>query len=307
MVSRVKTVNGYQKIIAVDVDNCEFKPVVFSKQKRGKTYYLWSNDFAVFDSETSHDNLDRGWIYQWAFKFQGQYVYGRKPSEFITLLEKLSDYFKLSENKKIIIYIHNSSYDLQYLKRYLYEYDNNMKFVATDAHTILIADIKGFRILCSYKLSNLSLDLFSKNYAVKYRKAVGDIDYTKIRYQDSALMDIDWEYMFSDVASQYDAIQQYLTINGYDYAWQAPFTSTGFVRVNCRHASEEDKTWREEFKKSALSLEQYKLCRQAFIGGLCIASYKYVGQTIRGCIKHMDFTSSYPARQMMDYFTVGKP
>ena len=306
MVSRVKTVNGYQKIIAVDADNCEFKPVNFSKQKRGKTYYLWSNDFAVFDSETSHDNLDRGWIYQWSFKFQGQYIYGRRPSEFIKLLEKLSDYYKLTANKKIIIYIHNASYDIQYLKRYLYEYDNSMKFVATDVHTILIADIKGFRILCSYKLSNLSLDLFSKNYAIKYRKAVGDIDYTKVRYQDDKLTDIDWEYMFSDVASQYDAIQQYLKINGYDYAWQAPFTSTGFVRVNCRHASEEDRTWRKEFKESALSLDQYKLCRQAFIGGLCIASYRFVGQTVRGNIKHKDFVSSYPARQMMDYFPVGK-
>jgi hypothetical protein len=97
-------------------------------------------------------------------------------------------------------------------------------------------------------------------------------------------------------------------MQGYRYAFRAPITSTGFVRANCRKAAKADETWREIFRKTALSLEQYNLCRQCFMGGVCIASFKYSNKTIRSDkLRHKDFTSSYPARQELDYFPEGAP
>ena len=211
----------------------------------------------------------------------------------------------------MIIYVHNLAYDMQYLKRYLCEL-GELKVMATDTHTFLIVDVSGIRFLCSYKLSNMPLSLFADTYAEKYKKAVGEIDYTVIRYQDSALTASDWEYMFSDVACQYDAIREYLFINGYDRAYKAPYTSTGFVRMNCRHAAAGALNWRKKFLMGSLDLPKYQLCRQAFMGGITILSFLYEGVTVRiGCngvkkIGHKDFRSSYPARQMMDYMPVGK-
>jgi hypothetical protein len=86
-----------------------------------------------------------------------------------------------------------------------------------------------------------------------------------------------------------------------------PMTSTGFVRVDCREHSRTELFWRKKFVTSKLTLEQYNLCKQGFMGGLTIASYKYAGSTVRGDIGHVDFTSSYPARQMMNYVPKGKP
>lgn len=44
------------------------------------------------------------------------------------------------------------------------------------------------------------------------------------------------------------------------------------------------------------------------MGGVCIASFMYSGQTVRSDkLKHKDFTSSYPARQTLDYFPDGAP
>lgn len=304
--SKVKTKEGTEPITAYTVEELPPVELHFHKKRRNKRTYLFAEEFITLDTETSHtDTL--AWIYQWAARIGNTYAYGRKPQEIVKLLEVLRDRFALSDLKKVIVYVHNLAYDLQYLKHYLYGYDSNLKILATDAHSYLIADVNGFRLICSWKLSNMSLDLLSKTYGTKYEKAVGEIDYTVKRYQDTELSESDWYYMFSDVASQHDGLTGLLKAQGYNYCFDAPFTSTGFVRNDCRKASEKALNWRKNFRNSMLDLEQYSLCKQAFMGGLTICSWKYAGKTVRGDLGHKDFTSSYPARQMMDYFPKGKP
>ena len=309
--SRVKTKEGYEDITAYTGEECELPILNFIQLRRNKKTYKYAADFMVFDSETSHIDDTCGWVYQWAIKLRGLYVYGRKPSEFIELLKKISEHYKLSEERRILLYIHNASYDMQYFKHFFKRYDPFMKITTTDTHAVLYVDMFGFRIYCSYRMTSLSLAKLSEVYAHKYVKAVGEIDYTTIRYQDSELEPKDWEYMFSDVASQYDGIRGYLTAMGYQYAIKAPMTSTGFVRENCRNASRQDENWRKEFQNSALELEQYNLCRWAFMGGVCIVNYMIAGDTIRVCdlykLGHADFRSSYPTRQLLDPFPSGKP
>lgn len=310
MESYVKTKNGREAIKAYDIHEIrERLPILTFKslqQNHKVTYY--ATEYMTLDTETSHDGLDRGWIYQWACKLKKLYIYGRRPDELIEFLTILAERYELSSDKRMIIYIHNAAYDLQYLKEFLFKYDPTAHFLSVDAHSIIICDVLGFRILCSYKLSNMSLDALSKNYSETYVKAVGEIDYNVIRYQDTELTPEDWFYMFSDVAAQYDGIRGFLKMQGYKYAFKAPFTSTGFVRVKCRKASKADESWREEFLKSQMTLEMYNLERQCFMGGVCIASFMYSGETIRSDkLRHKDFTSSYPCRQMCNYFPVGAP
>lgn len=308
MQSEVKTSEGTKKITAYTWYEAPLPILKFKGVQRNHKIIKYATNYATLDTETSNDGEAHGWIYQWAVKLGGVYIYGRKPSEIIELITRIAERYELNEEKRIIIYIHNASYDLQYLKHYLKQYDPSVSFFAVDAHTILICDILGFRILCSYKMTGLSLDALSKRYSRKYLKASGAIDYSVRRYQDTPLDPVDWYYMFSDVASQYDGIREYLRSNGYTHAADAPITSTGFVRNDCRNAAREVETWREEFLKMQLTPEQYSLCRAAFMGGLTIASYMYTGRTVRGKnIGHVDFTSSYPARQMLDYFPMGKP
>ena len=308
--SRVKTEGGHEDVTAYAVDEVKdhLPELKFAAKRRNRRTYWYATDYACLDTETSHAGDSCGWVYQWAVKLAGVYIAGRRPSELVQLLRLLRDHYGLSSEKAILCYIHNSSYDVQYLKWYLHEYDPGLTIMATDPHAVLIAECCGFRIVCSYRLSNLSLALFADTYGAKYRKASGLIDYNVIRYQDSDLTAQDWEYMLSDVAAQYDAIQGFIEARGYKYAFQAPYTSTGFVRKDCRKASEKAINWHRKFQVQALTLEQYNLCRQAFMGGITIASYQYAGTTVRSDrLRHIDFASSYPARQMMDYFPTGKP
>lgn len=308
MDSYVKTKKGREKIKAYTWDEASLPTLTFKGLQKNHKVVKYATDFMTLDTETSHDNLERAWVYQWAVKLKNLYVYGRKPTEIIDFLIRTAEHYKLSEEKKLLIYIHNAAYDIQYLKHYLKKYDPKVHFLTLDAHAVIICDILGFRILCSYKLTNMSLSALAENYAKKYDKAVGEIDYNVIRYQDSVLTPEDWFYMFSDVAAQYDGIRGYLDAMGYRYAHEAPYTSTGFVRTNCRKASRNDPDWRQEFQNSALDLEQYNLCRWAFMGGVCIASCKYSGTTVRSDkLRHKDFTSSYPARQIINYAPSGRP
>ena len=304
--SYVKTKNGRQAIKAYTVGEMQLPIINFKMQQKNHKITKYATTHICLDTETSHTDNVTAWVYQWAVKFGGLYVYGRRPSEIIDFLTAVAEHYHLGDAKKIVLYIHNASYDLQYLKLFIRRYDPTAKFLAIDAHSIIQVDCLGFKIVCSYKLTNLSLNALSENYSELYTKAVGEIDYNIVRYQDSELTASDWFYMFSDVASQDDGIKGYLKMQGYKYAYQAPITSTGFVRANCRKAAKADEDWRDEFLAGALSLEKYDLCRQCFMGGVCIASFKYADVTIRSDkLRHKDFTSSYPARQELNYFPTG--
>lgn len=309
--STVKTKEGKENIVAYLPHELPKFELKFGQKQRNRKIYLYAEEFATIDTETSHTETNieniRAWIYQWAVKLNGYYIYGRKPSEIIDLLDILKSRYNLNRMKSIIFYFHNLSYDIAYIKHFLFEYDNNMHVLATDAHTYLIVDVEGFRFICSWKLSNLPLELLAKNYGSIYEKASGEIDYSILRFQDEELSKSDWFYMFSDVASQHDGIEGLIKAQGYNYAYEMPYTSTGFVRTSCRKTSEKVINWRKTFRRSMLDLEQYNLCHQGFMGGLTICSYLYSGVTVRGDLGHVDFTSSYPCRQMLDYFPSGKP
>ena len=290
-------------VTAVSVEEYRPHKVRWHSRRQYHSTVTYAADFAVLDTETSHTAFS-GWIYQWAAYFNHDYIYGRKPSELLELFRHWKAYYGLCSQRRILCYIHNMSYDLQYLKWYLLQYDPQARFFCTDSHTVLIVDLDGIRLCCSYKLTNLSLAKLADSYADTYVKASGEIDYSVIRYQDQELTSRDWLYMFSDIASQYDGIRGYLTAMGYRHAADAPYTSTGFVRTSSRREADRQ-YWYEKFLECALDLEQYRLLNQAFIGGQVIASFLTAG-TIVEDVGHVDFTSSYPTREMLDYMPTGK-
>ena len=92
------------------------------KQGFSKCEYLVCPSF--LDTETSHNHNRKNpyaWVYQWCFEFNNQIFVGRKPSEFIILLLKIKKLYNLSENKKLVCFVHNLSYDYSYLYQYLLE------------------------------------------------------------------------------------------------------------------------------------------------------------------------------------------
>ena len=271
--------------------------------KSGKKSF--ANTIICLDTETSHNhNEDNpvGWIYQWSFSYHKQLVYGRNPTQFIEALEKL----KNISNDKIIIYVHNLSYDIQYLKQFLIEkYGNDYKILAIKPHKFISFEIDQFVFRCSYMLTNKSLAKLSKDLNVKHKKLVGAIDYDMIRHQNTPLNKNDWKYMFYDVVCLHECIEKLLTLENKNLA-SVPLTSTGFVRLDGLNKSRSNKKWYYKFRDTGLTEEQYLFCKRAFAGALTHGNFNHVNKIVKGNIKHFDFTSHYPTQQRCKDFPIGK-
>lgn len=271
------------------------KPVVYLKQP------------AFFDTETSYDHkADKdpvGWVYQWAMEFNNEIVVGRTLIEWLLTLNKLYEYYDLNEEKRLLIYVHNLSYDFTYFYQFLLGTYGEPEILAVKAHKILIARFGGLEFRCSYLLSNMSLALWGIKLNSTVRKMVGAIDYEAQHYPDEELTQEDWDYMANDVLSLKENVYREMLFYN-DNCSSIPYTSTGYVRRDTRKACQKDKTYRPWFRETRLDAEIYLRHVEAFAGGLTHGNRHLGGKTIKG-VGHDDAKSHYPSQQQLRYFPAG--
>lgn len=298
-----------------------FKGYFFNKQfeqlntlkKRKDCFYL---DKAIcLDTETSHNHDEdnpKCWIYQWAFEFNRGLYYGRTPEQLMTMLSNIVEYYELNEQKRVLIFVHNLAYDISYLMLYLYEWFGNPTFVlATDNnHIFCIQYGNGLEFRCSYKLSNNSLDKWSKNVNTQYKKLVNGIDYDVIRNQNTPLTRRDWKYQLYDVIVQSQALDNQLELYADNLA-SIPLTSTGYTRREISRSYKgkvhrgRNKN-RDEFIRTKMTKHVYELNRTEFSGGLTIGNFTMKGKIQEGDIRHRDFRSDYPTQQRIRTMPCGQ-
>ena len=135
------------------------------------------------DIETSNNHAEkpedlRTWISSIQVLFNGNYHLFRYPEEFIRYLQK--EYKRLglapSEKfkKKLIIYVHNLSYDISYLAPYInmFPYENDKYQGIIEDDNKFLTYVKGpFEFRCSWRLSGMSLEKWSRN--CEHEKKVG--------------------------------------------------------------------------------------------------------------------------------------
>ena len=210
------------------------------------------------DTETSHNFNEEtaegvGWIYQWCFRFCGEFAFGRNPVQLLDALDLVAEKNKLDDNLKAVIYIHNASYDLAYLLPFFVQrYGVPTKMIARAAHKILMLEIGCFIIRCSYLLSNRSLAKWGKDLGIRHRKKTGLIDYNKRRYPDTKLARDDWMYMLYDVIAVEECCKKQLETY-HDNLNSVPLTSTGYVRRDARILARQSHD-REDFLKTRLNV-----------------------------------------------------
>lgn len=274
---------------------------------KGKDPVCYLKQPGFLDTETSHNHDNDypiGWIYQWCFEFNGQYCIGRYPSELIEQFKTLVEYYELNEKKRLVIYVHNLSYDHVYLYKQLVEEFGEPEILAIKSHKVLTARYGGIEFRCSYLLSNMSLSAWGKKLKCPVRKMDGAIDYETIRYPDEELEQVDWEYMVNDVAALKCCLL-YEMIEGNDNIVTIPLTSTGYVRRDCRRAAREEEGFRDWFKKTALTPECYDGLVWAYAGGLTHGNRFLAGKTIDDA-GHDDYKSFYPSVDMLRYLPMGQ-
>lgn len=245
-------------------------------------------------------------LYQWQFCIKDTVCFGRTWNEFLSFCEKLHLYLQTSDKKRAVVYVHNLSYEFQFMKDFV-EFD---EIFARDAHKVMkcYAHRYGIEFRCSYFLSNMSLLKFCENSeGVFHYKLVDTYDYKKLRTPSTVLTEIEKSYCYNDVRGLCECIR---ALRKEDNLAEIPLTSTGYVRREFRRAMQADKCYYPEiFHDLALNLSQYRLCKDAFRGGNTHANRVHAGHTITAkkgenaiVMGSMDISSSYPAQIAMGYY-----
>ena len=245
-------------------------------------------------------------LYQWQFCIKDTVCFGRTWNEFLSFCEKLHLYLHTSDWKRVVVYVHNLSYEFQFMKDFI-EFS---EIFARDAHKVMkcFSHRYGIEFRCSYFLSNMSLSKFCENSAgVTHYKLVDTYDYRKIRTPLTPLTEIEQGYCYNDVRGLCECIRAARTE---DNLAEIPLTSTGYVRREFRRAMQADKNYYPDtFTDLALTLPQYQLCKDAFRGGNTHANRIHAGHTITAkkgenaiIMGSMDISSSYPAQIAMGYY-----
>ena len=248
----------------------------------------------TFDVETSTiektDGSFEGYMYHWQVCIDGFVCFGRTWKEFLTFLRKMNRALKnYNEQHKLICYIHNFSYEFQFL----YSWIKLTNVFAIDKRKPLKAISKDFNIefRCSYLLSNMNLKKFIENTPnAHYFKGSGDLDYKKVFTPNTILSMSELGYCYNDVMGLYEAIIYLLKE---DSLTTIPLTSTGYVRRECRNNMRKNKKNRKQFLDLKLDDKLYQLCKYAFRGGNT-ASNRYKTNFINYDVSSYDMSSAYP-------------
>lgn len=283
---------------------------VFSSAKlvgvRNRAKYI--NVSCAFDIEVSSfydDGEKRACMYIWMLGLGGYCVVGRTWNEFMEVIEYISDYLGLSKDIILVVYVHNLSYEFQFIKD-MFEWEK--VFAIDDRKPNYVLCKQGIEFRCSYQLSGYSLLMVGKNLQkYKVQKLDGELDYEKIRHSKTPLTDEEMAYCVHDVLVVMAYIQECMETEG--NITQIPNTKTGYVRREvkrkCLGAGRKSrkKNWmyRDYIHGLTLESDEYMQLRRAFQGGFTHASVIYSGRTIHD-VDSYDFTSSYPTVMLCEKF-----
>lgn len=285
-----------------------------SKEKRKKKVQLY-NIPCSFDIETTsfyYNGEKCAIMYEWTFGINGNVIIGRTWEELEKLLKTIANHLGLNVNKRLVIYVHNLSFEFQFIrKRLLWE-----KVFSVDTRKPVYAiTLSGLEFRCSYMLSGYSLaKLGDELTRYKVTKMSGDLDYSLLRHAETPLTNAELKYCENDVRVVMSYIQECVENEG-DIS-KIPLTKTGYVRTYCRNACLYDgsnhrnntgkyKAYRELMNVLTLEPEEYKQLKRAFQGGFTHANAYYTGNILEKVASY-DFTSSYPYVMISEKFPMSK-
>lgn len=309
----------YQDFALEDLNNINID-IVSKFDNYSKTVKKYFNIESAFDIETSSVMLENeqkfAFMYEWTFgiKDKNFICYGRTWEEFKDLCRQLQEYFLLDSEHILVVYVHNLSYEFQFMRKYF----NWLEVFAVDERKPVKAlcsygiEFRDSYILSGYSLEKLAENLVSHNI----KKLVGDLDYDLTRTHITELTENELAYCNNDVeivlAYINEQIEQYGSIT------KIPMTNTGrvrnFVKNKCYFTEKNHRKsskgryqrYKELMNELTLTTGEYTMLKRCFMGGFTHASMLYSGKLLHD-VASIDFTSSYPYVMLSEKFPMSKP
>ena len=297
--------------LPIDIDKLNNESWV--RKGRSKIYYL--NYPLSFDIETSsfyEGEEKKACMYIWQIAIGDNVYIGRTWEEWMQFNKMLSDGLGLNINRRIVFFVHNLSYEFQWMRLY---YDWETVFALDERKVCYAVNTIGIEYRCSYILSNESLEKLAEHLKKPIQKLVGDLDYTLIRGPITPLDQDELNYCIHDVLIVTEYIREQIAIEG--NITKIPLTKTGYVRRYCKkmclYGDNDDKykridafmRYRKLMQRLTLDKHEYLMLKRAFAGGFTHANIFYVGKKLNN-VASQDLTSSYPTVCIADLFPMSK-
>lgn len=284
----------------------EYRKIGMQKRRAGnqgtKTKKSYRDIIITFDIETSLIPFtDNSHMYIWQMQIGSiGTVFGRTWDEFTRFCAELI--LDMGENQYIVVYVHNLAFEFQFLAG-IYNFTMGEVFAVKSRKVIKCEMYEHIEFRCSYALTNMSLEEFTKKMKVEHVKKPGeDIDYKVYRTNTTPLTDKAMQYCQNDVLGLYEALTVQLNNDG-DNLYTVPMTSTGYVRRETKQALR--LVNRNYVRNQIVPYEIYILLREAFRGGNTHANRFYSGQILHD-VKSYDRASSYPDVQCNQQFPIAE-
>lgn len=278
------------------------------KNNKSITYY---NIPCAFDIETTStynaDNEKIAFMYIWQCCINDVTFIGRTWEEFMYFYASIVEIFRTDEKTKLIIYVHNLSYEFQFIRKWV---EWSKVFAIKERKPIYAETVDGIIFRCSYLLTNKSLERISENITkTDIKKAVGFLDYNKIRHNNTPLTNTEIEYCVKDVQVLCAYIDE--QIEKEKYIFNIPLTQTGYVRrytrKKClRKGNKPNYGYKRIIDNLKISnLLEYNMLKSAFCGGFT-HSNPFNSNELKKNIIAYDFCSSYPAVMLAYEYPMSK-
>ena len=272
-----------------------FKNVPMLKNRKGnpggkKRHYVGLT--TAFDIETSYlPDIKESVMYIWQWQFgEDLTVIGRSWDDFQDIQQKIKS--ALPSDRWLVVYVHNLSFEFQYLKG-IYSFMPGDIFALGSRRVLKCDMFNCFEFRCSYKLTNMRLDDFTKKFNVQHQKLSGqEFDYSKTRYPWTELTEKELQYCINDVQGLVEAVNALMARDG-DTLQTIPLTSTGYVRREAKLAMRNSGNHHNAIAYMLPDFELYTALREAFRGGNTHCSRFFEGDTVYN-VHSADESSAYP-------------
>lgn len=301
-----------------DISNIHISKKARVNKDTQTRYFIEYIDIAIsFDCEVysfkGPEDDKRAIMWAWGLAIGDKCYLGRRWPEFIEVLEVLKEAWDLDYNRRVIIWVHNLSYDFSFFRKW-FKFDN---VFALDSRQVCYCDTEdGIEFRCSYILTGYSLEKVGE-HLLKHdiKKLVGSIDYKLPRTPITPLTKEEIEYLEHDCLIVTAHIEEQIEIEG--GLSTIPLTATGYVRRYCRNACFRDVTRKasDDFSRARyiqfihslpMSPFVYKSLKRAFQGGFTHSNPFYTGEVIEN-VTSLDIRSDYPSVMCSELFPITPP
>ena len=257
-------------------------------------------EIAKMSEKDKHSVIHKGLMYEWTFNIDGNIKIGRTWDEFYNYINDLRTIYKLNETRRMIVWVHNLAFELEWIKNFFHWNDKASLCLDTGKPAVLVSN-EGFEFRCSYIYTGKALkdvQLFNSQVS----KDVGDLDYTLIRTPETPLTDKELQYCIDDTQVVIELVKQDLPLYG-SYC-NFPSTKTGKVKRHIINNLSDG--YYNKISRLSIDKEEYQVLRKAFGGGYSHASWMNIDELINN-IYHYDLNSSYIAvMALMAEFPISK-